>query len=173
MFVTTLEKLPDYQELVAEVQSLVERVGFKNDQLICQGRATDQEDWHLGIGTIYDLEHKDEDSYVNIFPSLENSVIAKYIKRYNGFRTRIMNMVPRRCYSVHRDPTPRVHIPIVTNREAWMVWPFDKECVRMPVGYSYWADTTKHHSFLNGGTEARIHIVICVENDAQFLQQSF
>jgi hypothetical protein len=159
---TLIEKLEDYANLVTEIQDLVTRVGFKNDQLICQGRSSDTEDWHLGIGSINDLEHKDEDSYNNIFPSLENTTIAKYIKRYNGFRSRIMNITPRHCYTIHRDPTPRVHIPIVTNRDCWMVWPYSKEIQHMPVGYSYWTDTRKHHTFLNGGQANRIHLVICI-----------
>jgi len=162
MIISTIERLPDYAALVSEVQELIARVGFANNQLICQGRSSDTEDWHLGTGSIYELEHKDEDSYSNIFPSLEGTLIAKYIKRYGGFRTRIMNMNPRHCYSVHRDPTPRVHIPIVTNRECWMIWPFNKECERMPVGNAYWTDTTKHHTFINSGLEDRIHMVICV-----------
>lgn len=164
MLISRIEVLPDYAALIAEVQGLVDRVGFKIDQIICQGRSTDTEDWHLGTGSILDLEHKDEGSYSNIFPSLSGSIIEKYIKRYGGYRTRIMNVAPRRCYSVHKDPTPRIHIPIVTNKECWMCWPFDKEAQRMQVGYSYWTDTTKWHTFMNCGKEPRIHIVMCVSD---------
>lgn len=164
--ISKVEIIPDYKELLTEVQTLIEKVGFKNDQIICQGRTTDAEDWHLGIGSIVDLEHKDEDSYCNIFPSLAGSLIEKYIKKYGGFRTRIMNVTPRHCYSVHRDPTPRIHIPLITNKECWMVWPFNKETQRMPMGYSYWTDTTKWHTFMNCGKEPRIHIVMCV-NDVE------
>lgn len=162
--ISRLEVIKDHAQLVAEVQDLIAKVGFKTDQIICQGRSTDQEDWHLGIGSIYDLEHKDEDSYVNIFPSLAGTLIEKYIKRYNGFRTRIMNVQQRHCYSVHRDPTPRIHIPLITNPNCWMVWPFNKDCQRMSAMHSYWTDTTKHHTFMNAGTEPRIHIVMCVSD---------
>lgn len=164
MLISKIEVLPDYQDLVKEVQGIIDKVGFKVDQIICQGRTTDVEDWHLGTGRIDELEHKDEDSYINVFPSLSGSIIEKYIKRYNGYRTRILHVQRRHCYSVHRDPTPRIHIPIITNKECWMVWPFNKESQRMPAGYSYWTDTTKFHSFMNGGTEGRIHIVMCVDN---------
>ena len=52
---TVIEKLEDYANLVTEIQDLVTRVGFKNDQLICQGRSSVTDDWHLGIGSINDL----------------------------------------------------------------------------------------------------------------------
>lgn len=71
-------------------------------------------------------------------------------------------MPPRKCYSVHQDPTPRLHIPIITNEHCWMVWPKDQFCVHLNEGYVYWTNTQKYHSFLNGGTEDRIHIVMCV-----------
>ena len=162
MLISRLEHLPDYPELVTEVQAIVDKVGFNTDQIICQGRNFDVEDWHLGVGRIDELEHKDEDSYNIVFPSLAGTLIEKYIKKYNGYRTRILQVRQRHCYSVHRDPTPRIHIPITSNRDCWMVWPFDKEAQRMPPGFAYWTDTTKYHSFMNGGTEGRIHIVMCV-----------
>jgi hypothetical protein len=162
MLISRIEQIQDYTELVKEVQDIVEKVDFKIDQIICQGRESDAEDWHLGTGRIDELEHKDEDSYINVFPSLSGTIIEKYIKKYNGYRTRILQVRQRHCYSVHRDPTPRIHIPIVTNRDCWMVWPFDKEAQRLPPGFAYWTDTTKFHSFMNGGTASRIHIVMCV-----------
>lgn len=164
MLIHRIEPILDLKELTAQVQELVAKVGFKSNQIICQGRTTDVEDWHLGVGRIYELEHKNEDEYTNIFPSLAGTVLEKYIKRYNGFRTRIMTVPPRHCYSVHRDPSPRIHIPLITNKECWMVWPYDKENVKMPAQFSYWADTTKHHTFLNGGEEDRIHIVMCIND---------
>jgi hypothetical protein len=33
----------------------------------------------------------------------------------------------------------------------------------MRAGKLYWADTTKHHTFLNGGETARVHVVMGVE----------
>jgi len=162
MLISRIEHLPDYDALAKEVQDIIDKVGFDVDQIICQGRASDAEDWHLGTGRIDELEHKNEDEYVNVFPSLAGSLIEKYIKKYNGYRTRILQVRQRHCYSVHKDPTPRIHIPITTNRDCWMMWPFDKEAQRMPPGFSYWTDTTKYHSFMNGGTAGRIHIVMCI-----------
>ena len=162
MKASRLEKITDFNLLVEEVQDLIKRVGLSENQIICQGREQDGEDWHLGTGSLLELEHKEEDTYKYIFPSLKGTVLEKYIKKYNGYRTRIMNVSPRNCYSIHRDPTPRIHIPIVTNKDAWMVWPHYNECHHMGLGYTYWADTTKFHSFMNAGVEDRIHIIMCV-----------
>jgi len=163
MKASRLEKITDFNLLVEEVQDLIKRVGLSENQLICQGREQDGEDWHLGTGSLLELEHKEEDTYKYIFPSLKGTVLEKYIKKYNGYRTRIMNVSPRNCYSIHRDPTPRIHIPIVTNKDAWMVWPHYNECHHMGLGHTYWADTTKFHSFMNAGAEDRIHIIMCVD----------
>ena len=36
-------------------------------------------------------------------------------------RIRIMRLKPRTCYSLHVDLTPRVHVPIITNSENFMI----------------------------------------------------
>jgi endonuclease III-like uncharacterized protein len=94
-----------------------------------------------------------------IQPELEGSLIEHYLKKYNLYRSRIMLMTPKTCYSVHSDPCPRIHIPITPNKKSWMVWPFDNQCHRFEEGSVYLVDTTKPHSFFNGSNIDRIHIV--------------
>ena len=69
--------------------------------------------------------------------------------------------LPRTTLSWHRDPEPRLHIPIITNPGAIMV--VDKEARHMPADGSVWVvDNTKYHNFFNGGEEDRIHFVATI-----------
>jgi len=157
-----LEKIENFDKLQQEVVGIIDKVGFVMNQIILQSLVEGVEEWHVGIGAIEELEEADERKYCYLNPSIEDSELGKIIKKYNGYRARIMLMPPRRCYSVHRDIGVRMHIPIVTNDQSWMVWPFDSHCVRLKPGFLYVTDTTKNHTFINGGTTDRIHVVICV-----------
>jgi hypothetical protein len=165
MLVNILEKIENFDQLKTEVLELIDKVGFEKNQIICQGLASDPLDWHTGIGRIEELEDRREREYSVLNPALNGTYLASIIEKYQGFRTRIMCMPSRQCYSIHYDPTSRIHIPIVTNSQAWMIWPFHNECHRMPAGNIYQANTTKPHTFINGHTENRIHIVIGTQND--------
>ena len=84
-------------------------------------------------------------------------------KKYKLGRVRILLKQPRSTLSWHRDPEPRLHIPIVTNFGARM-------CVydvvhHMPADGSVWiTNNTKYHNAFNGGEENRVHLVACVLN---------
>jgi hypothetical protein len=164
MLTYPLYHLPNFSLLVQEVNEIIDLVGFEKNQIICQSLEPQAEDWHCGIGSIEELEEKEEKRYCYLNSKLENSILGELIKKHNGFRTRIMLMPPRQCYSIHADPTPRLHIPIVTNDQCWMVWPQHNTCKQLQSNLVHWTDTRKAHTFVNGGTENRIHIVMCVSN---------
>ena len=66
--------------------------------------------------------------------------------------------------SWHRDPEPRLHIPIVTNKGCMMV--IENVAKHMPADGSVTiTNNTKFHNFFNGGEQARIHLVACVLED--------
>ncbi len=68
---------------------------------------------------------------------------------------------PRSTLSWHRDPEPRLHIPIVTNPGCLMV--IDKTAHHMPADGSVWVtNNLKYHNAFNGGEENRVHLVACV-----------
>jgi hypothetical protein len=139
------------------------RKGEDNSQFMLQTLEEGQEDWHTGVGRVEQLEVKMENDYVHIQPSLKGTMIEKMLLKYNGYRARIMVMHPRNVYTVHADSTARIHIPVVTNMNCWMVWPFNQRCYQLKAGYVYQTDTTKRHTFFNGDmTQTRIHIVMCI-----------
>ncbi len=76
-------------------------------------------------------------------------------------RVRLLLKEPRSTLSWHRDPEPRLHIPIYTNPGAIMV--IDHIAKHMPADGSVWiTNNTKYHNAFNGGEENRVHLVACV-----------
>jgi hypothetical protein len=163
MLVRPLYRLDEFEKLRTEVQEIIQTVTFEKNQIICQN-LSGHDDWHIGIGSIEELEEKEEKKYCYLNSKLKNTELEKLIQKHNAYRTRIMLMPPRQCYSVHSDPTPRLHIPLITNRHCWMIWPTHNSCYHLKDNIVYWTDTTKNHTFINGGLEDRIHIVMCISS---------
>ncbi len=78
--------------------------------------------------------------------------------RYPIGRVRILEKDSYNCNSWHRDPEPRIHIPIYTNPGALFI--VNHHCTHLPAdGSVYFTDTRGYHTALNGGTESRTHLV--------------
>ena len=87
--------------------------------------------------------------------------ISKFIKNNNLYRTRIMKLRPKECYSYHWDRTPRVHLAIDTHEHCFIS--IDDKLKHIPSdGYAYWIDTRKNHTAMNCTLDfERTHIVGC------------
>jgi len=84
-------------------------------------------------------------------------------KRFKLGRVRILLKEPRSTLSWHRDPEPRLHIPIITNPGCIMV--IDQKAKHLPADGSAWiTNNVKYHNAFNGGEEERVHLVACVLN---------
>lgn len=164
MLTYPLYRFSDFSKLIEEVLQIIQLVGFEKNQIICQSLESNLDNWHTGIGSIEELEEKEEQQYCHLNSELKNSLLGALIEKHNGFRTRIMLMPPRQCYSIHSDPTARLHIPIVTNDQCWMIWPRHDTCRQLQPNLVHWTDTRKPHTFVNGSTTDRIHIVMCIPN---------
>ena len=82
-------------------------------------------------------------------------------KSYRLGRVRLLLKEPRSTLSWHRDPEPRLHIPIYTNPGCIIV--IDEIAKHMPADGSVWiTNNTKYHNAFNGGEENRVHLVACV-----------
>ena len=107
----------------------------------------------------------EEEKYTEFVKDFEHTyfkeVYDELSKKYKLGRTRLLLKEPRSTLSWHRDPEPRLHIPIYTNPGAIMV--VDKVARHMPADGSVWiTNNTKYHNFFNGGEENRVHLVACV-----------
>ena len=88
-------------------------------------------------------------------------VVETLQKNYKIVCVIILLKTPRSTLSWHRDPEPRLHIPIITNPGSIMV--IDNVAKHMPADGSVWiTNNTKYHNAFNGGEENRIHLVACV-----------
>ncbi|MCF6327892.1 MAG: hypothetical protein L3J21_11460 [Devosiaceae bacterium] len=79
-------------------------------------------------------------------------------KRFPIGRTRVLSKGLYNCNSWHRDPEPRLHIPLVTNPGSLFV--VNHHVTHLPAdGSVYFTDTRGYHTALNGGETQRVHIV--------------
>ena len=107
----------------------------------------------------------DESKYTEFVKEFEHTyfkeVFDELKKYYKLGRVRLLLKEPRSTLSWHRDPEPRLHIPIVTNPGCLMV--IDKTAHHMPADGSVWVtNNLKYHNAFNGGEENRVHLVACV-----------
>lgn len=84
--------------------------------------------------------------------------IAKSFNIRDVGRVRVLTMKPKTTYSLHHDPDLwRVHIPLITNPDAFMF--VDGKMWHLPAGNAYLVKVKHHHLAINAGNEDRIHIV--------------
>ena len=109
----------------------------------------------------------DEAAYSEFIDDYKNTYFKEVFEalstKYKLGRVRILLKEPRSTLSWHRDPEPRLHIPIITNPGSIMV--IDNVAKHLPADGSVWiTNNTKYHNAFNGGEENRIHLVACVLN---------
>ena len=107
----------------------------------------------------------DESKYTEIVPEFKNTYFEEVYnllrKKFKLGRVRILLKEPRSTLSWHRDPEPRLHIPIITNPGCLQV--IENVAKHLPADGSVWiTNNTKYHNAFNGGEENRIHLVACV-----------
>ena len=107
----------------------------------------------------------DEAKYTEFVKDLEDTYFKEVYdilsKKFKLGRVRILLKEPRSTLSWHRDPEPRLHIPIITNPGCIMV--IEEVAKHLPADGSAWVtNNIKYHNFFNGGEEDRIHLVACL-----------
>ena len=107
----------------------------------------------------------DETKYTEFVKDLEDTYFKEVYdilsKKFKLGRVRILLKEPRSTLSWHRDPEPRLHIPIITNPGCIMV--IEEVAKPLPADGSAWVtNNMKYHNFFNGGEEDRVHLVACL-----------
>ena len=125
-----------------------------------------------GIGHInYKGDVKTDYDFRVWFEEIQSSYIVNCLTSlpFPVVRTRIMSISPKSCYTMHRDKTMRLHIPIISANYAGR-FIFDS-CDELPNGEvmtlnegSCWiVNTTLPHTAINcDPTLSRVHIVACL-----------
>ena len=119
---------------------------------------------HTGKETLRD-KMIDESAYTEFVKDFEHTyfkeVYDKLSKKFKLGRVRILLKEPRSTLSWHRDPEPRLHIPIITNPGCIMV--IEDVAKHLPAdGSVYITNNIKYHNAFNGGEENRVHLVACL-----------
>ena len=117
-----------------------------------------EDPWSSAVGK----SRGQERTYTNTNPYFAGTIFEELVREYKLSRARLMWVGPYACYSMHRDTTPRIHIPLITNPACYFVFKLGV-IEHMPVGSVYKADTTRLHTFMNCSNEHRLHLVGVVE----------
>ncbi|MBC8259510.1 MAG: aspartyl/asparaginyl beta-hydroxylase domain-containing protein [SAR324 cluster bacterium] len=107
-------------------------------------------------------EAVDEFAFTELYPQFVGTYFEtlhqELTRRFSIGRMRIMLKEPLTCNSWHRDPEPRLHIPIITNPGSLFV--INHHVTHLPAdGSVYFTDTRAYHMAMNGGEHSRVHIV--------------
>jgi hypothetical protein len=164
------EKTPvkiDLERLIEEALKLTwDEVNQKTiTQVAIQNGGVD--DWAEGTGS---RPNTSETQWDKLHPSLagtwwETDFFPSL--PWKVYRTRIMTMEGRRCYSIHKDDNPRLHIALKTSGQARFIFTNPPEIIHIPAdGHVWWVDTRNEHTAINGSIEPRVHLLMSlVSND--------
>lgn len=105
----------------------------------------------------------DEAAFSEFVPQLRGTyfeyVYQQLSERFTIGRMRVQKKLIYNCNSWHRDPEPRLHIPILSNPGSLFI--VNHHCTHLPAdGSVYFTDTRGYHTALNGGESERVHIVV-------------
>jgi hypothetical protein len=161
---------PYFKEITTLCKDLAKNYGefeYRSDgQISVQTNDPSTDNWFAGTGHSIEKNKDWEQTFCHLQPSLKGTVIEDYINwlEVPVYRARIMLAREKGCYSIHRDYTPRLHLPLVTNKQCNFLFTDPLQMFHMPAdGTTTWVDTTKYHTFMNGSTEKRLHLVMIVK----------
>ncbi|MDB4345048.1 hypothetical protein OAA24_00310 [bacterium] len=156
-----INKTYNLQNIQIEINYLISKYGWWNDTQI--SLQSPNGDWHDGVGKSSGQNFTETD--FNSINTEDHWEITRFIKENNLYRTRILKLFPYKCYSYHKDWSPRVHLAVNTHPHCFIVE--EKELIHIPAdSHPYLVDTTKAHTALNGSTDVeRIHIVGCIKKE--------
>lgn len=107
---------------------------------------------------------EEERKYLTLNKLYQNSYLEEFLNNspVKICRLRWMILHPKSCYTLHKDETRRIHIPLKTNSQCYLIFQGDGNFYHLNLGEAYVLDTTKPHTAMNGGEELRIHLVGCI-----------
>jgi hypothetical protein len=153
----------DARELVEEYDKLAPHIQWVDSGI--KGRQSglqyleDENPWSSAVGKSQGRELE----YTKLNPFFTGTVFEQVINKYKLSRTRFMWVNPFSCYTIHKDTTPRVHIPLITNLGCYFVFA-ETGLAHLNFGKVFWVDTRKAHTFINCSEIPRLHLVGVVES---------
>lgn len=162
-------RYPEFISVLKQCLGLIKDHDIGNHQFNPDGQlaiqTTGSNDWHDGIGAGRSTAFNEE-KFQHLQSSLVGTPVDNYLKwlGVDVYRTRLMLAKPKSCYSIHKDFTPRLHLPLITNDQCHFLFTDPERLIHMPAdGKTYWIDTRVSHTFLNGSIFDRYHLVMIVK----------
>ena len=172
-------KLQESLKEVLQIKKYDTANGVKNFAAICLNQIPGQPEsikgnnargvyWtkpdHTGQEVLRD-KNLDESQYTEFVSDFEHTYFKEVYEtlksKFKLGRVRILLKEPRSTLSWHRDPEPRLHIPLITNPGCIMV--IENVAKHLPAdGSVYVTNNVKYHNAFNGGEENRVHLVACL-----------
>lgn len=160
-----------FNEVVQQVLSVAEGIyldlhNYPDGQIAIQHNIPNVDDHFAGVGKSVAKTPVWERSFSHLQPCYKGTALEEYLDwlEVPVYRTRIMLSRPKTAYSIHRDYSPRLHLPLVTNDQCYFLFTQPERLIHMPAdGRTYWVDTRASHTFLNGSVENRLHLVMIVD----------
>ena len=139
-----------------------------NDESSIEGNNVRGKYWTIADDTGKEVSRDidiDESKYTELVPEFEDTYFKEVYEtlksKFKLGRVRLLLKEPRSTLSWHKDPEPRLHIPIVTNKGCMMV--IENVAKHLPAnGSVYITNNIKYHNAFNGGEENRVHLVACL-----------
>ena len=105
-----------------------------------------------------------EESFTILNNAFDNTELENIISKFNLFRSRLLRLTPKTCYSIHKDVSWRLHIPIITSPNCLFYFPDHKQHYHLEQGKIYKVNTTQRHTFMNASKYNinRIHFIGCL-----------
>ena len=162
MHIEVLEEI-DHLKVLEEANTVKVMLnkGWANiGQVGIQGHKPDLDplkEWRSSIGRVDKLQYPETYFKYSLF---ELPIINRLMEKYGMLRTRIMQSNPKTCLTLHQDMTKRIHIPLITNEDCFMV--IENKNYILEVGKVYLTNTTLRHTAVNASKQSRVHIVGCM-----------
>lgn len=158
--ITVLPTTYDVERLLSECLAIIEIYGWGAlGQVNLTHRLDAIDEVFDGIGTLPD--HLKEGDFHMLNSKIHGSYIEEVFNTIPAKigRFRLMNLKARSCYSLHKDATMRIHLPLLTDPQALMIFPGKMVRHLAANGKMYLTDTTQRHTAMNGSLHDRYHLV--------------
>ena len=179
MFVHKLQNIKiDLSRLKKELKEIVVKYPFTEINQLCLTTTRDQGgSVYEDIGSFFHKTNMNHEYVISEFRGgYFNEILGQIKNAFDGHvgRVRLMRLSPKKCYSMHVDSGPRLHIAIETNPSCFIVFlkqemsssqpseltTLESDHVFIPTdGHIYFVNTSRSHTSVNAGETDRLHLV--------------
>lgn len=154
-----IDKAYNLQTIQLEIDFIVNNVGWFDSQIALQ--STDGKTWNDGLSKSSGKNFKETD--YNVLNTKPHWELTKFITENNLYRTRILKLSPKNCYTYHQDWTKRVHLAVITHPFCFLIE--NDQLIHIPADtHPYLVDTIQPHLALNASLDCeRVHVVGCTK----------